>query len=223
MTHALLAALAVAAALGCRAPRFPSSVAAEDPVREREWRAGVFVPPRATTSQQRALLTVHGSQLDFSLLLQARRPDELRFVALDDLGGTLFHVLRTGAGTRVLQGSPFLDDDFLAYTLGQGLALLLLGLPDDGLSLVRLESGALALHGSLGEGEALLERARDGAEPERALLGREGRLQGSLCVLEWRRDGDGRALFPVRFVVSDAGEERRLEVRVIEWRVEGSP
>jgi len=223
MIRALLAVLALGSVLGCGGPRFPSSVVLEDPLLEREWRASLFVPPARTKSQQRAVLARAGAEIDCSILMQARRPDHVQVVGLDDLGGTMFHVLRTAEGTQVIQGSPILADDFLVNTLVEGLALVFIGVPSADLRLVRLESGALALHGAFGLGEALFVREGAGAvEPDRFEIGQRGRLRASIRILEWSRDQGGRVLFPGRFLLSDAAGRCRLEIRVIEWRTEAA-
>ena len=217
--HPLLATAAAALALGC-VHRFPSTVALDDPELEREWRAGLFVPPAAIRSQQRVVLSLHGSEIDFSVLVVAREPDLLRVVGLTDLGGTLFQVQRDADGTRVIQGSPFLDDEFLVDTLVAGLAPIFLGVPDEELRLVRVESGATALHGTLGKSEVLFAREHDVSPADRFDTGRNGRLRATIQVLEWNRAPDGEIRFPGRFTLSDAAGDCRLDFRVIDWRAE---
>jgi len=220
MIRALLAVLALGSVLGCGGPRFPSSVVLEDPLLEREWRASLFVPPAAIRSQQRVVLSRRGSEIDFSVLVVARVPDLLRVVGLTDLGGTLFQVQRDAAGTQVIQGSPFLDDDFLVDTLVAGLAPIFLGVPHAELRLVRVESGAPALHGRLGETEVLFAREHGETAPDRFDTGSDGRLRASIHVLEWNRAPDGAIRFPGRFTLSDAAGDCRLDFRVIDWRAE---
>jgi hypothetical protein len=217
--HPLLAVATAALALGC-VHRFPSSVALDDPEIEREWRASLFVPPAAIRSQQRVVLSLHGSEIDFSVLVVAREPDLLRVVGLTDLGGTLFQVQRDAAGTRVIQGSPYLDDEFLVDTLVAGLAPIFLGVPDGELQLVRTESGATAMHGRLGKIEVLFAREQDVTALDRFDTGLEGRLRASIRILEWNRAPDGEIRFPGRFTLSDAAGDCRLDFRVIDWRAE---
>ncbi len=216
--HALLTAATVGLALGC-VHRFPSTVALDDPALEREWRTSLFVPPAAIRSQQRVVLSRRGSEIDFSVLVVARVPDLLRVVGLTDLGGTLFQVQRDATGTQVIQGSPFFDDEFLVDTLVAGLAPIFLGVPSEELRLVRLESGAAALHGQHGKSEVLFAREH-GQVPDRFETGRHGRARASIQIQEWNRAPDGQIRFPGRFTLSDAAGDCRLDFRVIDWRAE---
>jgi hypothetical protein len=221
MKVALLAAAVIAFSSGC-VHRFPSTVALDDPALEREWRASLFVPPDSIRSQQRVVLSSGGSEIDFTVLVRARRPDELRVVGLTDLGGTLFHVSRENGGTRVIQGSRLLGDDFLAETLLQGLGPLFLGVEEDELRLVRTEYGSPALYGRLGSEDVLFARADPGVAPDRFETGAGGRALASVRVLAWNRDADGRILFPERFALGDAAGKVRLEFRVIDWESEAA-
>lgn len=218
MKHALLAAVAIAIALGC-VHRFPSTVALDDPALEREWRASLFVPTAATRSQQRVVLSRRGTEIDFSVLVVARVPDLLRVVGLSDLGATLFHVQRDAAGTQVIQGSPFLDDEFLVHTLIEGLAPLFLAVPGERLRLVSTEAGAPGLLATFGEGEVLFTREL-GQAPDRFDAGLSGRLRATIQVLEWNRAPNGEIRSPGRFTLSDATGDCRLDFRVIDWRAE---
>lgn len=215
MPQALLALLVPMATVGCVAVRMPGWEAAADPAPD-----ALFQPPPAVKSQLRALVATGGGELDFSLLVRARRPDELQVVALGDLGGTLFHVRSDAEGTRVVQGSPVLGDGFLVEVVAAGMAPLFLGVPEETLRAGRLESGIAALRGSRGADEVLLASAERGSTADRAWIGRGGRLAARLAVLEWRRDAAGRILHPARFRLEDGRGRTRLEARVLAWEEE---
>lgn len=179
------------------------------------------MPPAKTRSQLRAVLSAGDTEIDATLLIKTQRPDHLRVLGLSDLGATLFHLNRTAAGTEVIDGSPFLSDEFLSTRLAEGLASVFLGVEADGLQLVSTGPGAEALHGPFGrEGEVLLGRDGPAGVPARYDLGRDGRLEVSVHVQEWELDTNGRAHFPIRLTLEDARGKARLLIQVLDWRTE---
>jgi hypothetical protein len=220
MTCRLVAATWIGLFASCLAPSFPAHALLEGPGSDAAWVGSDHVPPSPPDERRRVLLRGvlgrGGTELECTLVLELERPDRMRLVALNDLGGVLFHVLRGADGSEVLQASPYLDPGFLADVLAEDLATVFLGVPAERVRPARTELGAPAWHGRAGESELLfVPAAGPGSEPDRLFLGSVGHLRTTVWFDEWVPVAAGNAREPRRLTLEGASGGWRLELEAL--------
>ena len=109
---------------GCGVP-FPAYRPVGGERLEEQLSLRFVVLPDAAKMTIRAIVTLDGMELPLTLRDLRKHPDRLRVLGMDDLGGTLFHFVRSAGRTVVISRARALPETFVVDGLGPNLSLWL--------------------------------------------------------------------------------------------------
>ena len=166
--------------------------------------------PQSSKLTVRAVLSLSSMQLPLTLRVLRRAPGDLRILAMDDLGGTQFELLRTGASSGVYKRNPALPQALLAQGLLPDLATWLF-LGQDRPTPVSTRKHGIGLLLRNGSDQVLLFRSEGSPDYDRLARGRDGTLAAEY-ELGWQ-DGQPKV---ARITNHEFGYG--LELDVAEWQ-----
>lgn len=141
------AVLANLLAHGCASVPYDRGVPFQDEALvARLVRAAAEMYPPSLRVDQVVALEAGGRRMDhFRACALARRPDDVRLVAISDFGNTIFDVVRTAGGTRIVKDCPEVPRRWLTEAAARDIAVAYLARPSPQARLVRHDDGTVGL------------------------------------------------------------------------------
>lgn len=158
----------------------------------------------------RAIMSLDGMDLPLTLRVLRLSPDKLRVIAMEDLGGTLFHFVGRGDAIEVIASAAAIPPEVLSRGVAEEMALWLLFASQDGDTAVRIDSdraGLLREHGD----RHILFWSSTGSAFDHIADGRNGRLRREFD-LEW--DGDR----PATARITNHEFSYTMDLEVLQWQ-----
>lgn len=143
---------------GCASVPYQSGIPFNDqPLAEKLRNNVTNLYPKALRSQHRAVLSVADIQLEMTGYVLVRQPSDIRLVALNDFGNTLFEVLRNSMREdRVVNNTLPMPSRILAKTTLRDVETIYLKWPSPSALLVRYSDNTIGL----------VEKSSDGSMEE---------------------------------------------------------
>lgn len=164
----------------------------------------------------RAVLTLSGNEVVFTIYGLSHGHGNLRMVAVADIGGTMFDVSLSDGYSAIHQGSPVLGDDFIANHLVRDFAEATREQEPDRSIVVKLADGSRATLHTHGPESVLyqLAPARDKATVYRGV---SARLE-STATIDFVSSGipEG-AMRPSAFTITSADKAWSMQCVVVDW------